>query len=400
MKFGILKELKSPPDRRVVFSPDALLELQKQYPDFLVQIESSETRIFSDQLYIDAGFEVVTDLSGCDVLIGIKEMPVANVLANKTYFFFSHTIKKQAANKALLQAILEKNGTLYDHEAIVNQENRRLIGFGGYAGFVGAYNSIRAFGTKYGLFNLPKPSTLSGKAQMIGYLKRIVLPPLKFVITGKGKVGNGVIEILKVLKVKEVTKENFLTKKYAQSVFVQLGVADYTKKSTDGSFDFDDFVQNPNDYESDFEQFTQVSDIYLAGHFHAIGAPNILTVAMLQSKDCQIKIVADISCDLDGSIACSLRKSTNDAPFYGYLPSKNEEVDIFHPAALVVMAVDNLPSELPLDASIGFGEMFCTHVMPAFFNNDKDGVLERAKITQNGKLTPRFEYLQDYVGGN
>ena len=228
-------------------------------------------------------------------------------------------------------------------------------------------------------------------------LKRIVLPPLKFVVTGKGKVGNGAKEILKTLKIKEVTKENFLTKKYAQPVFVQLSVSDYTKKTTDGTFDFEQFVKNPSDYESNFEPFTQVADIYLAGHFQSIGAPNILSRAMLQSKDCQIKIVADISCDIDGSIASSLRTATNDAPFYGYLPYKHEEVDVFHPAAIVVMAVDNLPSELPLDASIGFGQMFSTHVIPAFFNNDKDKILERAKITQNGQLTPRFEYLKDYI---
>lgn len=399
MKFGILKETKNPPDRRVVFSPDALLALQQEYPGFLVQVESSETRIFPDQAYIDAGIAVVTDLSDCDVLIGIKEIPVSNLLANKTYFFFSHTIKKQLQNKALLQAILEKNITLYDHETIVNQDNKRLIGFGTYAGYVGAYNSIRAFGVKFGLFNLPKPSALNSKEQMITYLKRIVLPPLKFVVTGKGKVGNGAKEILKALKIKEVTKENFLTKKYAQPVFVQLNVADYTKNTTDGTFDFEQFVKNPSDYESNFEPFTQVADIYLAGHFHAIGAPNILSRAMLQSKDCQIKIVADISCDIDGSIASSLRTATNDAPFYGYLPSKHEEVDVFHPAAVVVMAVDNLPSELPLDASIGFGQMFSTHVIPAFFNNDKDQILERAKITQNRQLTPRFEYLKEYVAG-
>ncbi len=397
MKFGILKETKNPPDRRVVFSPEALVALKNEYPDFLVQVQSSETRIFSDQSYIDAGIEVVDDVSDCDVLIGIKEIPVEDLIANKTYFFFSHTIKKQPQNKALMQAVLAKNITLYDHETIVSPDNRRLIGFGTYAGYVGAYNSIRAFGHKFELFNLPKPSALNGKEQMITYLKRIVLPPLKFVVTGKGKVGNGAKEIFKTIKIKEVTKENFLTKKFAQPVFVQLGVEDYNKKSTDGSFDFQDFVQNPDQYESNFEAYTQRAEIYVAGHFHAIDSPNILTRNMLQSKDCQIKIVADISCDIDGSIASSLRASTNDAPFYGYHPINNEEVDVFHPAAIVVMAVDNLPSELPLDASIGFGEMFSTHVIPSFFNNDKDQILNRAKITENGSLTPRFEYLKDYT---
>ncbi|MNQ05858.1 NAD(P) transhydrogenase subunit alpha [compost metagenome] len=397
MKFGILKERKNPPDRRVVFSPSELAKIKQQYHDCSVKVESSDIRIFTDSEYKDLGIEVTNDVSDCDVLFGVKEVPVADLIPNKAYFFFSHTIKKQPYNRKLLQAILEKNIDLYDHETIVDAHNRRLIGFGKYAGIVGTYNGIRAFGIKFELFKLPKAETLSGKEALISHLKRLVLPPLKFVITGTGKVGNGAKEILDAMKIKEVSVENYLTKTYTQPVYTQLDVLEYNKRKDGKVLDFNDFFQNPQEYVSDFERFTKVSDIYITGHFHANEAPAILTREMLMAKDCKIKVVADVSCDVNGPIACTLRSSTIAEPLYGYLPSEDKEVDVFHPAAVVVMAVDNLPCELPKDASEGFGEMFIEHVVPAFFNGDKDGILQRAKITEKGKLTPRFSYLQDYV---
>ncbi|WP_310379855.1 NAD(P)-dependent oxidoreductase [Flavobacterium sp.] len=399
MKFGIIKERKSPPDRRVVFSPDELARLKQQYHEAIIKVESSDIRVFTDQQYKSFGIEVTNDISDCDILFGVKEVPIADLIPNKAYFFFSHTIKKQTHNRKLLQAILEKNIDLYDHETIVDAHNRRLIGFGKYAGIVGTYNSIRAFGIKFELFKLPKAETLSGKEALIVHLKRVVLPPLKFVITGTGKVGNGVKEMLDAMKIKEVSVENYLAKNYTQPVYTQIDVLEYNKRVDGKVLDFNDFYQNPQEYTSDFERFTKVSDIYITGHFHANAAPAILTRAMLQSKDCKIKIVADISCDVNGPIACTVRASTIAEPLYGYLPSENKEVDVFHPAALVVMAVDNLPCELPKDSSEGFGEMFMEHVIPAFFNGDKDGILQRAKMTENGKLTSNFSYLQDYVDG-
>jgi len=399
MKFGILKERKNPPDRRVIFAPNEVVRLKQLYQSVNVQVESSDIRVFTDEQYENLGIEVTNDISDCDFLFGVKEVPIENLISNKAYFFFSHTVKKQPYNRKLLQAVLEKNIDLYDYETIVNSNDHRLIGFGKYAGIVGAYNSIRAFGIKFELFKLPKAETLSGKEALITNLKRLVLPPLKFVITGTGKVGNGAKEILDAIKVKEVTVENYLTKNYTQPVYTQIDVLQYNKRKDGQVLHFSDFYDNPQQYVSDFKRFTKVSDIYITGHFHANEAPVILTREMLHSKDCKIKVVGDISCDVNGPIACTVRSSTIAEPFYGYLPSEDKEVDVFHPAAIVVMAVDNLPCELPKDASEGFGEMFMEHVIPAFFNKDKDGLLLRAKITENGKLTPRFSYLQDYVNG-
>ena len=397
MKFGIIKERKNPPDRRVVFSPNEIKTIQEQFPVVSFKVEPSDIRIFSDAEYQNLGIEVTDDLSDCEVLFGVKEVPVEALIPNKKYFFFSHTIKKQPYNQKLLQAVLEKNIELYDHETIVDAANKRLIGFGRYAGIVGAYNAIRAFGIKFELFKMPKASALKGRDALVQQVKRQIIPPIKIVVTGTGKVGSGVKEMLLAMKIKEVSVENFLTKKFTQPVFTQIDVLEYNKRMDGQKFDTKDFYKNPSEYESDFERFTKVADIYISGHFHANAAPQILSQKILQANDCAIKIVADVSCDVNGPIACTLRASTIEDPLYGYLPSENKEVDVFHPAAIVVMAVDNLPCELPKDASEGFGEMFTQHVIPAFFNNDADGILARAKMTENGVLTERFNYLHDYV---
>lgn len=397
MKFGIIKERKKSPDTRAIFSPEALIKLKQQYPDVEIKVESSDIRVFTDQQYRDLGFEVGTDLTDCDVLFGIKEVPSEYLIPNKKYFFFSHTIKKQPHNRQMLQSVLEKKIDLYDYETLVDEHGKRIIGFGRYAGIVGAYNGIRAFGIKFEMFNLPKAVTLSGKEELITRLKRQVLPPLKIVLTGHGKVANGAMEILDGMKIKKVSVENFLTKTYSSPVYVQLDTLDYNKRIDGKESSKADFYQNPSEYTSDFERFSKVADIYMTGHFYASGAPVILTREMLNSKDCKIKIVADISCDIDGPISCTKRASSIAEPLYGYLPFEDKEVDVFHPGAIVVMAVDNLPNEIPKEASEGFGEVFMEKVLPSFFDGDKDGILEKAKITENGKLTQRFKYLQDYV---
>ena len=209
----------------------------------------------------------------------------------------------------------------------------------------------------------------------------------------------GAKEMLDGMKIKEVSVEDYLSTTYTYPVYSIIDVKDYNMHKEGLAFDKKDFYTNPQNYKSNFERFAEVSDIFIAGHFYGNGAPVILSKEMLASPKCKIKVVADISCDIDGPIACTLRASTIAEPNYAYLPGQHKEVDMFHPSAIVVMAVDNLPCELPKDASEGFGEMFLEHVIPAFFNKDANGVLARAKITENGKLTPRFAYLQDYLDG-
>ena len=227
MKFGIVKERKNPPDRRVVFTPEELVRLQDEHLDAVVKVEASDIRVFTDEQYTNLGIEVATDLTDCDVLFGVKEIPVDALIPNKKYFFFSHTIKKQPYNRKLLQAVLDKNIELYDHETIVDANNRRLIGFGRYAGIVGAYNGFRGFGIKYDLFNLPKAETLKNQEDLIVRLKRQTFPNLKIVVTGFGKVGMGIKEMLDAMKIKEVTVADFLNKKYSSPVYTQIDVLDF-----------------------------------------------------------------------------------------------------------------------------------------------------------------------------
>jgi len=399
MKFAIIKERKTPPDRRVVFSPAKLVEAKKQFPEAVFKVELSDIRVFSDDQYKAAGFEVTDNISDCDVLIGVKEVPIENLIPNKKYFFFSHTIKKQPYNRKLLKAVLERNIELYDHETIVNKKGFRLIGFGRYAGIVGAYNGFRAWGLKYNSWNLPKAETVHDQGKLIEQLNKISVPNIKILLTGSGKVANGSQEMLDAMNIKSVSVDDYLNHTFNEPVYCKIDVLDYNKRNDGKVIDMFDFFDNPKEYKADFMRFAKVSDYYIAGHFYGDGAPFLYTRNDVKSSDFNIKVVADISCDVDGPVATTLRASTIADPIYGYNPQTEEEIDYKDKKAIAVMAVDNLPCELPKDASEGFGEMFLQHVIPAFFNNDADGILQRAKITEDGKLTERFSYLQDYVSG-
>ena len=399
MKIAIIKERKNPPDRRVVLTPKECKRLLRKHSNLKIVIESSEDRFFTDEDYINEGINVVNDVSYCDVFLGVKEIPIEFLIPNKKYFFFSHTIKKQHYNRKLLQAILEKNIELYDHEVIVNEKGKRLVAFGRYAGIVGAYNGFRTYGLKFKLFNLPKAEELHDQLMLIHELQKLKLPNIKVVLTGKGRVGNGAKEMLKGMGMKKVTVHEFLHKIFEEPVYVQIDVLDYNKRIDGIVIGENDFFNNPTEYESDFMRFAKVADLYIAGHFYGVGAPYLFTRNDAKSKDFHIKAIADISCDVDGPVASTIRSSTIANPIYGYDPISESEIDYKKNKAIAVMAVDNLPCELPKDASEGFGDSFAKHVIPAFFNNDANGVLERAKMTQDGKLTEKFKYLQNYVDG-
>jgi alanine dehydrogenase len=399
MKFGIIKERKNPPDRRVVFSPEKLLAFKEKFPEATIKVESSAIRIFSDQEYLKAGFEVVNDVSDCDVLIGVKEVPIDALIAHKKYFFFSHTIKKQPYNRELLQAILDKDIELYDHEVITKKNGARLIGFGRYAGIVGAYNGFRALGLKNEAFYLPKAEELSDLKSLILELQKVRLENIKILLTGTGRVAYGAKEILDAMNIKRVAVDEYLNTTYDSPVYCLIDALDYNKRKDGQVLPNLDFYRNPREYESNFIRFAKVTDYFIAGHFFGDGAPYLFTKEEAKSTDFKISFVADVSCDIDGPVASTIRPSTIEDPIYGYDPQTEKEVDFKDEKAIVVMAVDNLPCELPRDASEGFGDMFLKNVIPAFYNNDKDGILQRAKMTENGKLTERFTYLQDYLEG-
>ncbi|QCE41844.1 NAD(P)-dependent oxidoreductase [Psychroserpens sp. NJDZ02] len=399
MKFAIIKERKNPPDRRVVFSPKDLKQLKTNFPEAELVVESSDIRVFNDANYQGLGVQVSDNVSDADVMFGVKEVPIDALIPNKKYFFFSHTIKKQPYNRTLLKAILDKNIEMYDHETIVKQSGARLIGFGRYAGLVGAYNGFRALGLRDNLFALPKVEHLKDLEAVKSELDKITVPNIKILLSGTGKVAKGAKEILDHLKIKEVSDALYLTSEFTEPVYCMVDVMEYSKRKDGKVGDKWAFYKDATDYESNFMPYAKQTDFFIAGHFFGDGAPYLFTREDAKDPEFRITMVADISCDIDGPVATTIRPSTIADPFYGYNPKTEQEVAFDDKEAITVMAVDNLPCELPKDASEGFGDMFLKHVIPAFFNGDADGVLKRAKITENGKLTKRFSYLQDYVDG-
>ena len=300
MKFAVIKEQKSPPDRRVVLTPKSCQNLLNNHPKAQLVVESSEIRAFLDDEYSELGLEVASDISDADVMIGVKEVPIEALIPNKSYFFFSHTIKKQPYNRKLLQALLDKNITLYDHETLVDKNHNRLIGFGYYAGVVGAYNGIRTIGKKWGIFELPKAAELKGRAELNTALKSITLPHLKIVLTGTGRVGQGAKEVLDFIKIRQVGVEEFLTQSFREPVYVQLDVLDYVVRKDGSKATKADFFANPTAYTSTFLRYTNVADVFVAGHFYGKGSPYFFTREDTKAKNFNLKVVADISCDIDG----------------------------------------------------------------------------------------------------
>ena len=398
--FAIIKERKNPPDRRVVFSPEKLKEAAVQFPEAHFIVESSDIRVFSDDAYRAAGFEVKTDVSEADVMIGVKEVPIEFLIPNKKYFYFSHTIKKQPYNRKLLVSMLEKQIEMFAHETIIKANGGRLIGFGRYAGLVGAYNGFRALGIRDGLFDLPKVEHLADLDAVKAELDKITLPNIKIALSGTGKVAQGAKEILDHLQINEVTDTVYLNSEFTEPVYCMIDVMEYNKRTDGKAGDKYEFYKDPSGYESNFMPYAKTTDFFIAGHFYGDGAPYLFTREDAKVPAFRINLVADVSCDIDGPVASTIRPSTIADPFYGYDPVTESEVPFGTPNSIAMMAVDNLPCELPKDASEGFGEMFLEHVIPAFFNGDAEGVLDRALMTtSNGTLTERYSYLNDYVEG-
>ncbi|NND89209.1 MAG: alanine dehydrogenase [Flavobacteriaceae bacterium] len=401
LTFALIKERKNPPDRRVVFSPVTLSHAAKKFPEARFIVESSDIRIFPDSAYRELGFEVLDDVSEADVMLGVKEVPKEALIPNKKYFFFSHTIKKQPYNRELLQTILKKKIELFDHETLVDRKNSRLIGFGYYAGLVGAYNGFRALGLRDGIFELPKVEALPDLRAVKAELDKIKLPKnLKVVLSGTGKVTRGAQEILDHLMVQEVSDTAYLTSQFTEPVYCLIDVMEYNKRSDGKAGDKKEFYNDPTGYESNFMPYAEVSDMFITGHYYGNNAPYLFTREDAKDPNFKINLIADISCDVDGPIASTIRASTIEDPFYGYDPRTESETEFDAENAITVMAVDNLPCELPKDASDGFGEAFLEYILPAFFNDDRDGILTRAQMTtKEGKLASRFNYLQDFIEG-
>lgn len=400
MKFGIIREGKNPPDKRVPLSPQQCLQLLNQYPNLEIAVQPSPIRCFPDAEYAEAGLNLQEDLSDCDVLLGVKEVPVAMLIPNKSYLFFSHTYKKQAYNRDLLRAILDKKIRLIDYEMLKDPGGKRLLGFGRYAGIVGAYNGFRAYGKLSGEFDLKAAHECKDRRELEQELVKVRLPQnFRIALTGAGKVAGGAMEILSALKITQVYPDEFIREDFnKEAVFTQLNVQDYFKREDGKAFTRKDFYQDSKGYESNFLPFAEHADMYIACHYWSEGSPLIFSRADARDPRFKINLVADISCDIDGPVASTIRPSTIADPFYAYDPHTEQEVVFGTSGSIAVSAVDNLPGELPRDASEDFGNELIKNIIPHFFNGDPQGILAKASETElNGELSSYFAYLKDYV---
>jgi saccharopine dehydrogenase (NAD+, L-lysine-forming) len=398
LKLALIKEGKQPIDRRVALSPAQAAELQQKFFNVQVIAQKSPIRCFPDHEYTEAGIKVQPTVEDCDILIGVKEVPVQELIAGKIYLFFSHTIKKQSHNRRLLQEILKKNIRLVDYERLTDREGNRLIGFGRWAGIVGAYNGILAWGRRYNLFDLRRASACFDLQDLTQEYAKVKLPPIKIAVTGNGRVAKGAMEVLNGMNIRQVSPENFLSREFPEAVFVQVRSKDYHVRREGGSFQQEEFYQNPERYDAAFSSYTKVTDLLIAAAYWNPLSPVLFSKEEIRKENFRIKVIADVTCDIGGSVPCTLKASNILEPFYDYDPVKETEaIPLSDPKNITIMAIDNLPCELPRDASESFGKQMMEHIIPSLLGDDSRGIIERATIAENGSLKQAYQYLQDYV---
>ncbi|MEO1711839.1 MAG: NAD(P)-dependent oxidoreductase [Bacteroidota bacterium] len=399
MKLGLIREGKTPPDSRVPLSPQQVKQILDTRPCEIV-IQPSPTRCYSDQEYLDLGLTLQEDLSDCNVLLGVKEVPIDQLIADKTYFFFSHTIKEQAYNRPLLQNILQKNIRLIDYEVLTDESGKRLIAFGRFAGMVGAHNALYTYGQRTGAFALKRMKDCYDYAEAKSIYQKMEWPALKIVLTGTGRVGSGAAEVLSDMGIRSVTPEAFLQESYDEAVFTQLQLNHYAKHGKGETFSKQEFYQHPERFVSAFAPYTKVSDIFINGIYWDNLAPAFFTKEEMGAPDFSIQVIADVTCDIApvSSIPSTLKASTIADPIFGFDPQTGQETAPHQEGVIDMMTIDNLPNEMPRDASQSFGQQFIHEIMDELFFQGSE-ILEDATVARAGELGPKFQYLQQYVSG-
>ena len=399
MKLGILREEKIPADSRVPLTPGQCRDILQRAP-FEICVQPYPSRCYSDDEYRACGLGLCEDLHRCDVILGVKEVPPALLIPHKTYLFFSHTIKEQPHNRKLLQTILEKHIRLIDYEVLTDEEGERLIAFGKFAGMVGAHNALYTYGQRSGAFQLPRMKDCRDYEEAKAGYRNIAWPALKIALTGTGRVGNGAAQVLRDMGIREVDAREFLENEYPEAVFVQLHAHDYVARKDQHPFERRHYHAHPEAYQSTFAPFAQQADIFINGIYWDNRAPAFFTLEEMRRPDFRISVIADITCDIapEASVPSTIRASNIEKPVYGFDPKTGAETAPYQPHSIDVMAIDNLPNEMPRDASAAFGTMFIGKVLPEFFKSHSL-VLERATIAEGGQLGKYFQYLQHYVQG-
>ncbi|MGN6648007.1 MAG: NAD(P)-dependent oxidoreductase [Cytophaga sp.] len=402
IKVGIIREGKVPSDRRVPLLPYQCAGIVAAYPHVKIVVQPSDVRCITNKEYLAAGIPLQEDMSDCDILLGIKEVPIHQLIPDKTYLFFSHTIKLQPHNQKLLQSIVEKRITMIDYEALRDTQEKRVIAFGYFAGIVGAYNTFLLLGRKYKLFDLKPAYKCYDIGELKQELRKVFIPPLKIVLTGGGRVGNGAEMILKEMQIEKVSAEDFLKKTYSKPVYTQVTSADYNRRMFDAgaAWNSEHFHEHPEVYESTFLRFAKAADILIAGAFWDQRAPKLFTTEDIKRSDFSIRLISDITCDINGSIPSTVKSTNIFDPAYDFNPfTKDIEAPFSDPRNITVMAIDNLPCEVPRSASEDFGNQLIKNVIPDLVQQPYGALIQRCALTINGKLGPQFEYLKEYSEG-
>ena len=397
-KIGLIREGKIPADSRVALTPAQCKWIRKNHPEVSVVVQHSDTRCYSDKEYEAAGIEVLEDISGCDILLGIKEVPIDMLVAGKTYLFFSHTKKLQPYNQKLLKKIIEQKITLVDYECLEHGDGTRIIGFGFFAGIVGAHNGMMAYGTRSGAYHLDRVNSGKNLQYLIHTYFGLKLPALKIAVTGSGRVAHGVLEIMNLLGIHEAEPDEFVEKEFVYPVYVHLKGADlYAHKDT-GGYSRTDFHANPENYVSRFKAYLPHTDILMNGVYWEKKIPRLFELEDMQREDFRIQTIADITDDMGGSVPCNIGDTDIEHPVYGVDKKTFQKTEPYLPGSVDVMAVGNLPNELPRDASRYFGEQLIKHVFADLFKEEPTTLIDRATIVKGGKLNAGYEYMREYAG--
>jgi alanine dehydrogenase len=399
MKIGVLKESRTPADNRVPLSPLQCRQIELRFKGTRVIVQPSVDRCFTDKEYKKTGIEMQKDISDCDILMGVKEVNPEILIPDKTYLFFSHTIKKQPHNRELLRTALKKRIRLIDYEILTDSQGLRLIGFGRWAGLVGAYNGIRALGIHNNIPGLSPAHRFKKLQDMMKLASSVKLPPIKIAVTGGGRVAGGAEEIMAAFNIRKVTVKEYLhAGDFGIPAYVQLDPDAYNTRISGDDFDLYHFFRHPGEYKSNFSRFCRTTDLLVNAAYWDPRAPVLFTTDEMRRSNFRIRVIADITCDINGSVPSSIRTTTHEDPFYDFNPLTGKEEKAFSsPSNITVMTIDNLPCALPRAASVDFGNNLVKKVLPGILQGGEHDIIARATIAEKGELTERYNYLADWV---
>ncbi len=397
INIGLIREGKVPADNRVALTPAQCKWIQKNVPSVNILAQTSENRCFSDKEYAMAGVEITENMERCDILLGIKEVPVDQLIPGKTYLFFSHTRKKQEHNRKLFRSILDKKITLIDFECLEHEDGTRIIGFGFFAGIVGAHNGMMAYGNRTGAYKLARVFKQRSFRELIHTYFGLLIPNVKIAVTGSGRVAHGVLEIMNLMGIHEVDPDEFKEREFPYPAYVQLKGADLYAHKVTGKYNRIEFHEHPEEYRCLFPEYISNTDILMNGVYWEPRIPRLFEKELVMQESFRIQTIADITDDTNGSVPINLGDQNIENPIYGVDRKTLSKTDPYLSGSVDIMAVGNLPNELPRDASRYFGEQLIKYVLYDLVHNGSK-VIEKATLVKAGKLTEHYAYLKEYAG--